>query len=128
MPITSKVDRLNNLTTFIVTGEFSADLVVSVLKPLYEDPDHQPTLNILWDLREIDRAAAIKDEDLRKIVTYKSIYNTKRVGGKTAIVARSDFEFYFSKKYELFTQLKGISVTIEVFRSLGEAMIWLGIS
>jgi hypothetical protein len=127
MPITSKVDRLNNLTTFIVTNELSADLVVEAMKPLYENPEHPPTLNILWDLREIDPAAAITDVDLRKIVTYLSIHDTKRVGGKTAIVARSDFEFDVSKKYELFTQLKGISVTVEVFRSLGEAMIWLGL-
>jgi hypothetical protein len=40
-------------------------------------------------------------------------------------VARDDLEFDISKKYEFFTRLKGLSITVEVFRSLGEAMLWL---
>ena len=67
----------------------------------------------------------IKDEDIERIVSYLSNQAGKRAGGKTAIIARTDLDYEITKKYELFTQLKGLSVTIEVFRSLGEAMIWL---
>ena len=128
MSISSKADRSSNLTTFIVNGEFSADEMLSVLKPFFENPDHPPTLNILWDLQEINPVASIKDEDLNEIVSFLSIHSARRIGGKTAIVARADFEYNISKKYELFTQLKGLSEVIETFRSLGEAMIWLGVS
>jgi hypothetical protein len=125
MPITSKIDRANNLTTFIVKGEISADEALRALKPFYENPDHPPSLNLLWDLREILPLPSITEKGLSRIISYLSIHASKRRGGKTAIVARADFEFNVSKKYELFAQLKGLSITIIVFRSLGEAMMWL---
>jgi len=128
MPITSKTDWSSNLTTFIVNGEISANENLSVFKAFYENPDHPPTLNILWDLRDIIPSASITDEDIHRVVTYLSKHESKRVGGKTAVVARADFEYNFGKKYELFTKLNAQSVTVEVFRSLGEAMIWLGAS
>lgn len=104
------------------------DELFSSLKPIYEDPDHPPTLNIIWDLREILPGQTIKDEDLKRIVTYLSQHAEKRIGGKTAIVARAEYEYNVSKKYELFVQLGGIAIGVGVFRSLGEAMIWLGLS
>ena len=126
MSITSKTDWSNNLTTFIVSGEISADETLSVFKAFYENPDHPPTLNILWDLRDIIPSPSITDEGINGVVTNLSKHVSKRVGGKTAVVARADFEYNFGKKYELFSQLNVQSVTVEVFRSLGEAMIWLG--
>ena len=128
MSISSNTDRNSNLTTLVLVGKFDADEILSSLKPIYEDPDHPPTLNMLVDLREIIPDQTIKDEDLRKIVAYLSRHAEKRVGGKTAIVARAEFEYNFSKKYELFVQLEGIAISVGVFRSLGEAMIWLGLS
>ena len=125
MSISLRTDRPNNLTTFIVRGEILADEILSALKLFYENPEQPATLNILIDLREIHSAPTIKDEDLSRIVSYSSNHADKRKGGKTAMVARSDFEFYMSKKYELFTQLKGLSITVVVFRSFGEAMMWL---
>jgi hypothetical protein len=128
MPISSQIDRNSNLTTFVMEGLLDVDGVISSLKPIYEDPDHPPTLNIIWDLREIIPDQSIKDEDLKEIVTYLSRHAAKRIGGKTAIVARAEFEYNVSKKYELFVQLEGLSIAVGVFRSLGEAMIWLGLS
>jgi hypothetical protein len=78
MPISSKTDRPNNLTTFIVNDEISADEALSALKPFYENPDEPPTLNILWDLREIHQAPSIKEEGLSRIVSYLSIHADKR--------------------------------------------------
>ena len=115
MPITSKTDRSINLTTFVVMGEISADEAISALKPFYENPDHPPTLNLVWDLREILPVPSITEEGLSRIISYLSIHASKRRGGKTAIVARADFEFNVSKKYELFAQLKGLSIMIKVF-------------
>ena len=125
MPIKLRVQRDKNLTTFVVYGEVSADDMLAAIKPFYEDPDFKPTLNVLWDYREGTPDPSIRDEDIEKIVLYLSNHAGKRAGGKTAIVARADLEFDVSKRYEFFTQLKGLSVTVEVFRSLGEAMIWL---
>jgi len=109
-------------------GELDVDEVISSLKSIYEDSDHPPTLNIMWDLREITPDQTVKDGDLQRIVTYLSQHAEKRIGGKTAIVARSKFEYNVSKKFELFVQLEGLAIGVGVFRSLGEAMIWLGLS
>jgi len=125
MPINLKIDRSNNLTTFVVYDQITADDVLETLKTVYEDPEKPPTLNALWDFREGSPDPQIKDEDIERIVSYLSNHAGKRAGGKTAIVARTDLDFEITKKYEFFTQLKGLSVTVEVFRSLGEAMIWL---
>jgi len=128
MSISATIDRNSNLTTFIMEGELDVDEVISSLKSIYEDSDHPPTLNIMWDLREITPDQTVKDGDLQRIVTYLSQHAEKRIGGKTAIVARSEFEYNVSKKYELFVQLEGLAIGVGVFRSLGEAMIWLGLS
>ena len=125
MPITVSVDQPNNLTTFVVYGEVSADDVLAAIRPFYEDPGFEPTLNVLWDYREGAPDPSITDKEIEQIVSYLSNHAGKRAGGKTAIVARADLEFDVSKKYEFFTQLKGLSITVKVFRSLGEAMIWL---
>ena len=109
-------------------GRLDVHDVISSLKPIYEDPVHPPKLNIIWDLRDIPPDQTIKNEDLKRIVTYISQHAEKRIGGKTAIVARAEFEYNVSKKYELFVQLEGIAIGVGVFRSLGEAMIWLGLS
>ncbi len=128
MPISSKIDRRKNLTTFILEGKLDVDEILASLKSFYENPDHPPTLNIIWDLWEISPGQSIKDEDLKRIVTYLSQHAKKRVGGKTAIVARAEYEYNVSKKYELFVQLENISIVVGVFPSLGEAMIWLGLT
>jgi len=125
MAISSKIDRSNSLTTFILKGDISADDILLAQKTLYENPDQPPTLNVLWDIQEAIVTPPIKDEDLNRIVSYLSINADSRKGGKTAIVARVNFDFNVSKKYELFTQLKGLAVTVAVFRSLGEATMWL---
>ena len=125
MPIHVEIDRLNNLTTFIVHNEVTADDALEAIKPIYEDPHLRPTLNMLWDYREGSPDPSIKDEDLEKIISYLSKHAGKRAGGKTAIVARTDFEYDVSKKYEFFTKLQGLSISIEVFRTLDEAMTWL---
>jgi len=125
MPVTYKIDPSKNLTSFVVYGEISAEDILSAIRPIYENPDLLPTLNVLWDYREGVPDPLIRDEDIEKIASYLSNHATKRAGGKTAIVARADLEFDISKKYEFFTRLKGLSITVEVFRSLGEAMLWL---
>lgn len=126
MSISVQADRSNNLTTFIVNGEISTEEALSVLETFYENPNQPPTLNLLWDLQDITPSPSITNEGLNKIIIYLSIHAYKRIGGKTAFVARTDFEYSFSKKYELFVMLKGLQVATRVFRSLGEAMIWLG--
>lgn len=125
MPIKLDTDRSRNLTTYVVYGTISADDVLAAIKPTYEDPDLMPTLNVLWDYREGAPDPSIRDEDIERIVSYLSNHVGKRAGGKTAIIARENFEHDVSKKYEFFTQLKGLSISVEVFRSLGEAMLWL---
>ena len=39
MPINLNIDRSNNLTTFVVYDQITADDVLETLKPVYEDPE-----------------------------------------------------------------------------------------
>lgn len=126
MTIVFQADRSNNLTSFIVKDQISIDEVMEVLKQFYELSNQPPTLNILWDIHDLDTITTLMDEDINRVVTYLSKHTQKRIGGKTAIVARAEIEYELSRRYEFFTQLKGLSVATRVFRTLGEAMIWIG--
>jgi hypothetical protein len=59
------------------------------------------------------------------ILDYISQHAQKRAGGKTAILISKDLEYGMSRMVPALSELKGIPVKLEVFRSLAEAEHWL---
>ena len=48
-----------------------------------------------------------------------------RFGGRTAIVATSDFTFGLGRMYEAFAEFTDLGFELKIFRSRNEAEIWL---
>jgi hypothetical protein len=111
----------NDLTIFTVVGEISFADVMVTLETTYND---NPTLNILWDIRQ-GTAANITYEHLVAIADFIVKVSGKRRGGKTALVALHDAEYGVSRTLETLASIKEIPFAMQVFREYAEACAWL---
>jgi hypothetical protein len=123
LPITTSIDRAGGLRTHKVTGDLLPEELTSVLDEVYSEPEHDPDMNVLWDLREASVASfTIKDvEALRDFVAPN--WGT---GGRSlaALVVSDDLQYGMSRMYEMLSESR-TGGKIRVFRDMDEAVGWL---
>ena len=122
MPVTTKANHDKQLTINTVTGEPSFQEGMAAFKKFYEG---KTTQNALWDFRKAS-LARVSAKEIKAIFDYIKQHVEKRVGGKTAILVSKDLEYGMSRMVQAFTKLKDIPIEIEIFRSIEEAIQWLG--
>jgi hypothetical protein len=121
MPIASHIDEAKDLTVFKVTGTFSFDKVMPIIKAFYAG---DPTKHVLWDL--IDTTdIQLTSEEVETVAKYRLRFEGKRGSGKTAFVAQKDVLYGLSRMFEMQSNLQDAPYTIMVFRSIEEAHLWL---
>ena len=121
MHVTSSVDQEKQLTIITIVGDLSLEKLMEVIKPLYEK---RPSKNVLWDVRNASMAP-ISNEDIQSIVKYLKQHGEVRTGGKSAIVASEDFNYGITRMIKTYSEIDKISFTMNVFRSMEEAVQWL---
>ncbi len=121
MPITTKVDNDNLLTTHTVIGEISFEEAMTTLKQFWKD---RQTMNILWDLR-IGGLAHLSAEEVEAISYHIKQYSEKRPEGKTAIIVSSDLEYGISRMIKTLGVIKRFSFQMEISKSYEDAIRWL---
>lgn len=84
------------------------------------------TLLVLWDLTEAN-LSEINTGNLRDDATLTKNHADKRKGGKTAFVSADTLSYGLCRMLEAFYDLAKVPFEVEVFRSLDEAMGWLGV-
>jgi hypothetical protein len=119
--IIDKTEISKKLTVHTCTGKISTEEIKDTVKALY---DGDPTPNHLWDMTEAD-VFQIESDELRQLAQFAKKYAPTRVGGKTAIVASTEFAFGLGRMYEIFANSAGQNVDIKVFQSILEAESWL---
>ncbi len=122
MPITTTIDHDRQLTIHTVTGEPSFEEGMATLKQSLEG---KPTRNVLWDFRKAS-LARVSSKETEAMMDYIKHHSEKRSGGKTALVASGDLEYGLSRIAQALAEIKSFSFQMEVFRSLKEAIQWLG--
>ncbi len=95
-----------------ITGKPSVDEIINNILSFYSI---NPTRYMLWDLSEASLELPTS-EDLKRIVNIVQVYAQLRIGGKTAIVAPRDLEYYTSKALLLNDEISSIPFAVEVFR------------
>jgi hypothetical protein len=122
MPVTTNADHDKQLTIHTVTGEPSFEEGMAAFKQFWEG---KPTQNVLWDFRKasLTRLSSIETEAM---IDYIKQHAEKRSGGKTAILVSKDLEYGISRMAQTFAELKNIPFEMEIFRSIEEAIQWLG--
>jgi hypothetical protein len=123
MPTDTRIDRSRGLRTHRVTGELSLEAVLRTLGDVYADPEHDPDMDVLWDLREarVRRFSTRDVEDLRDFVSRHWGTGGR---GRAALVVSNDLQYGMSRMYEMLSQgtTRG---QIRVFRDMREARNWL---
>jgi len=122
MPVTIKADHDKQLTIHTVTGEPSFEEGMATFKKFYGG---KPTQNVLWDFRKAS-LSRISAKEIEAILDYIQQHAEKRIGGKTAILVSKNLEYGISRMVQTFTELKDIPIETKTFRSIEEAIQWLG--
>jgi hypothetical protein len=80
----------------------------------------------LWDLTQAD-LSEIHTEDLLNDAAHTKSVADIRKGGKTAIVSGNSLEYGMSRMLEAFYDLESVPFEVQVFRTIDDAMKWLGV-
>jgi len=119
--IRSHVDSRKQLTTHTLIGKITVEDLLAEIKKFY---DTEPTPNNLWNLLDAD-LSRIDSIDIERLAQFPQEYVPSRVGGKTALVSSDNYAYAMSRMYEMFAEIAGQKVQIQVFRSLEDAQTWL---
>ena len=125
MPITSKVDRVANLTIFTARGNITTEELKSSVKSFWESPSL--TLNLIWDVRDAS-FTNITYKDVDEILFHANAYRarfTERKFGKTVIVVNSDQHFDILCGLTAYAKIQRLPIMPEVFKTMGEALAWI---
>ncbi len=110
-------ERVARLT---VKGELMLDEAIASVSELYEDSRFTEPTRLLWDLQSA--RANWSDTEIDKFVDF--IRKNRTQGrGRAAVVAIDDLSFGLSRIYEF--KSYDVSVEVQVFRDLDDAIIWL---
>jgi len=126
MPITSKVDKKMNLTTFTLTGELTMDEIIGALKSFWEG--RELTLNTLWDTRN-SVVTNLKSSEIGNIAGFVGQYRNRfeeRKNGKAAIAASTDLQYGLSRILGTVYEREDVPIKLHPFRTMEEAIQWLG--
>jgi hypothetical protein len=124
MSITFRIDKASGTILTTIEGQPSVDELVDGLKSIMSHPDFGPGLNGIADLRKSEMKTF--SADVQKIADLLIEYRGKIGQSKTAVVVSKDVTFGMARVFQVFAEQA--PVEIEIFRSMEEALRWLGTS
>ena len=124
MPITSQTYESRQLTMFTVVGEVYFNELIKAVESFLKG---QPTHDVLWDFREAIPKGLFRLAEISKMAKFAKDHGELRGSGKTALVASGSFSFGLISLYERITRIEGHPQTVGAFRSMDQAITWLGL-
>lgn len=119
MPLTFQVDKESGIIRSNGTGSLTMDDLMVYFVETRADPDFDPSMHRVMDLREVTQLPS--SEDIRLAASFartRAPVDTARM----AIIASSDLAFGVSMMFKAFV---GYGERLIVVRDEGEAMDWL---
>jgi hypothetical protein len=109
----------------VVDGPFGiADLSDTIERIRADDRANTAKL-FLWDLRTA--SLSISGADLRALLGQPARRIALRAGNSAAVLTDSAVAYGIGRMAEIYTELLNSATALRVFRSLDEALAWLGI-
>lgn len=115
--IEQKILQDEEITEFIVEGEYTTDDVIETIKNTYKDI----TKYVLWNCR----SGHISNLDSNEMKRIASVAKKHSVHEKTAFVASSDLMFGLLRMYETHSRIENVPLSMQVFRERSDAIKWL---
>jgi hypothetical protein len=123
MPITVRVDKEAGIRFNEVSGDVTLDEILSVLRGLYEKPNFDPNLNVLWDMRDAN-VGAISFEEAKYISDFAGSHWGTSGRSRAAFVVSRDLHYGVARMFEQLLESRSPN-EVMVFRDYDEALSWL---
>ena len=121
--IKTSYDLAKDLTVVKATGKMTAEDFLQWMAEYYEG---SVTLLILWDICEAD-VSDIKTEDIVDGAQRLKKLAHLRYDGKTAVLTGQPLSYGLVRRLEAYSEMEGLAFGFKAFKSIDEAMEWLGI-
>jgi len=122
-PISFEIDFSQRLKRAVFNGVITEEVLFHSYEKLLSEPDYDPTLNDLVDMRAVERLEA-SSKSVRRLVELFSQPELMSTN-KLAIVAPESYIFGIARMYEIMSS--ETTEQIQVFRDMKDAENWLGI-
>lgn len=123
-PISFEVNISHRLRRATFSGVITEPVLFHTYEQLLSEPDYDPTLNDLVDMRGVERLE-VSSQGVRQLVGLFAQPETQSTN-KLAIVAPESYIFGMARMYEILSS--DTSEQIQVFRDLRDAERWLGLA
>lgn len=116
-----QIDKTASLVTATVRGELAFDDLRSMLHTFLLDPDLDPSVDRLWDLREAQ--LPLSGADIGEMARVVHDVGESPGGRRLAIVATSDLPYGLVRMYTVFVEETNIET--HAFHDIDQAPAWL---
>ena len=124
MPMRYTIDRDAQLVRVMGSGRLTDADMRQCVAALRQDPDLEPDMNTLSDMRGIE--VAFTADGIRQVIAIMRRTGDRRSGGRAAIVVDSDVAFGMGRVFA--TTAEGqTEPPFRIFRAFSDACDWLGI-
>jgi hypothetical protein len=123
MPITVRIDQEAGIRFNEVSGSLTLDELLSTLREIYSQPDFDPDLNVLWDLRN-STVEAFAFEEAKYTADFVGDHWGVSGSSRAAFVVSKDEHYGLARMYEQLLRSRSSS-KVMVFRDFDEAVSWL---
>ena len=131
MPIDIRVDSAERVRYSLCTGVVTDADMVGAYERVVDDPAFDPTLNVLADMRGVERVD-VTPGGIRQVAERRA-RNERVLRGRprVAVVVASDLVFGLARMYEAYRDPQGDQKDdgkrFLVCRTMEEARVWLGL-
>jgi hypothetical protein len=125
MPISYRIDSKRHLVLTTASGVLTDDDILQLKERLVVDPEFQPGMKELADIRAIDRLA-VTTGGVRRMMFHDQAHAPQVGGHQLAIVVSHGVAYGMARMYQMMTEETVAGVGI--FRDVDAATSWLGIS
>ena len=122
MGMTYTIEKTRNLVHIIGTGIVTDEEMLGCVTKLRSDPNLEPNMNTLSDMRNI--TVAFTSEGIRSMIHVMDSTSAGRGNAKVAIVVSTDSAFSMGRMFELRADDREDSA-IRIFKAEDEAHDWL---
>lgn len=118
-----KILPAENLVLNTIVGAFSYEEYRTLMENIMNDERFKPSMNMFWDLREVD-ASGFSSDDIDRIRAYMEIIQKKRGENyRVALLVSRALDYGISRMYQIVSD--DMPFNLEIFYDEQEALNWI---
>lgn len=124
MPVDIRVDKKAGIVYTTIEGLYTADGLLAAFEVLFDNPDFQPGMNGIADLRNVETYPPATD--VMRIARYLIEHKDKIGKSRTAVLVSSDVSFGTTRMFQAYAD-DSTGIETRIFHEMDEARRWLGL-